>query len=522
MQTGFGIEPGREDKKLFFDCFKNPYILTGATLPQKPGVLVLDNARLGEQMLLKHIRNNSHIRIHTDVDVDGVASCKIMTDWLRYKYHYRNLSFRINSDKVHGINQGHVDEVNRDNVQLFIVLDSSCNEIELMKQCNCDVLVIDHHKIQIPYEEMAGKTMGGERVVINYMCNAQQYEQNSLSAGMEVYEFLRCIDENEGLQGRESVLEERALYQWAVASLFTDIMDNDNERNLYWIYRAFTMTYKEPSLGAILSCLGREDSMLSKSNINYSLAPAINRTIRAGEGAMALDYVLNRPNKFYELEQFRAWQQHMTSGCELGAFEYPNFIVRNITGSDVHPNYAGLIATKLLDKYSKTTAVFREENGLLIGSFRGKSSHFDYCEEIRRLGFWAEGHESAFGFRIPAQYMEALMTHLCQMDNVPYKDYLVYGNQLVGQYRVTDFNQFKGSGRLTELGIINSYLTKDTNIIVPTNCLRYVESNTKGTYHKYNLDGVQIGGFTPISAGLSNIYVEFQDTLRLYVKDKWR
>lgn len=520
MRTGFGIEEGRADKGLFFDKFKNPLILTGALLPERPEVLRLDRDDKATQLLYKHISAGSHIRIHTDVDVDGVASCKILTDWLRFKYSYKNLSFRMNADKVHGISQAQVDEVNKDGVQLFIVLDSSCNETELIKQCRCDVLVIDHHKIQTA--ELEGVTQTGEFVVINYMSNDKHYSENSLSAGMEVYEFLRRIDEAEGLVGTASVLEDRALYQWGVTSLFTDVMNNDNLRNLYWIYRSFTMNYKEPALNSILSSLKRKDAMLSKSNISYSLAPSINRAIRAGEGLTALYYVLEKPERFDELDQYKAYQKSMIDCFEIGAYEFPSFIVKNISGSHVHPNYAGLIATQLLDKYNKTTAVFREDNGYLIGSFRGKSSHYDYCGEIERMGFWAQGHENAFGFRIPAQYMEAVMYKLCEFDNVPYKDYLGYSADLPSKYRVTDFKQFKDAGRLLELGVLNSYMSGDVNIVVPTNCLKFVKHNEKMTYFTYELDGIELGGFSPLSAGLSNIYVEYQDTLKLYVKDKWR
>lgn len=481
-------------------------------------------------MLLKHLIKNSKLLIHTDVDLDGIGSCKILTEWLRQQHHFFNTEFYINQERVHGINQQYVDFFNEVAAHLghenalVIILDSSSNETELLKQIQCDVIVIDHHKMQTA-ETYGVHPNATEWVTLNYISDSNLAISESLSAGMETFEFLRWVDEGNGAYA-ETPMADNGVYQWAVATLFSDNMDNDKLRNIYWINKSSTSTYKEPSLNTMLQRLGRNDLFLSKSNIGYTLAPAFNRAIRAGASGEALWYALNDPNNIGNLIRFKAYQDQCTANFEVGAYEFDRYTIKDLTNTGISGNYAGLIATKLLDKYSKTSVVYHREGDLLIGSFRGKSDEIDYCKLLGELGFYAQGHPQAFGFKVPAKYMQAVMDRLVSHETGNDIPYLSYGGNWQTKHRIESLSDFRNKGMFWRLGIINSYLSSDINIVAPSNVLNYLSSNTSRTYFTYGIkeedDTFSFTSFQELKSGMCYLYVENQDKLKTYAKNKWR
>lgn len=113
----------------------------------------------------------------------------------------------INKDKIHGIQQKHADYFKDKQIGLMIITDSSSNEIQIIKQFNCDVLCIDHHELL--HSELSGKCNNGENefVIVNNTIDSTTYEEDILwlqdsnytkyeadsrmSCGLVVYELLR-------------------------------------------------------------------------------------------------------------------------------------------------------------------------------------------------------------------------------------------------------------------------------------------------------------------------------------------
>lgn len=505
---------------IFYDKYRWAKYLIGDDKPKKPEVLRIDGDIEAREMLMKHINQQSLIVVHTDVDLDGVGSCKIFIEWLRSKFIYRNIQYTSNQNKVHGINEGFVKTVNsfidtqiaqtgEPPKILVVILDSSCNETELLKGLKCDALVIDHHKIST--SELCGDTQNGRFVVLNYLSGPNK-DFESLSAGMELFEFIRGIEYYE----REPTVEKLQLYQWAVATLFSDHMNNDNPRNLYWITRAFSDVNKEPALNLILQSLGRHDTYLSKSNINFSLAPIINGAVRAGASLDALNYVLWKPNQIHELRKYLLVRDQMLVGYNTGVYEFPGFVAKETQ----YPNYAGLIASKLLDEYDRTAIVYRMEGDVLVGSFRGKTE-VDYCEAINQLGFKAEGHPGAFGFRIPAYAIMSVMQYLVSLEGTKAVPYLAYGpnSGISATHNIKSLTEFRNDGMLWKLAILNSHLSENVNILAPTSGLTYIRRSDSGKMLTYGVEEFELTAFQEMKKGTCSIYIENQDMVRLYVKN---
>ena len=192
--------------------WKEPYI-TGDVQPRKPDLCVFNNSVEALKLLNKHIMNKSRIGFHTDVDVDGIGSTYIFNKFVNSQ-NIRAAAVIINKDKVHGIQQKHADFFNTNNIiDLLIITDSSTNEIDIIKQFKCDILVVDHHECL--HEELHGRCNDGihEFVVVNNTLKNNKFEQDlewlrsrnsesfkntdiflgesRMSCGLVVYELLR-------------------------------------------------------------------------------------------------------------------------------------------------------------------------------------------------------------------------------------------------------------------------------------------------------------------------------------------
>ena len=122
-------------------------VVLGYTKPVKPSLIGFKNTVEAIKLLRKHIVNDSTILTHCDVDVDGVGSGYILDRFLRNQ-GVNKIKYVINKEKEHGIQASHVDHINSEgSIDLLIILDSSSNDIELIRKFKCDVLVVDHHEV---------------------------------------------------------------------------------------------------------------------------------------------------------------------------------------------------------------------------------------------------------------------------------------------------------------------------------------------------------------------------------------
>jgi len=551
------IHNGKEismDKDILLDKWKLEEV-TGDKLPDKPGYCIFKNMRYAINMLDKHIKNNSRIVFHTDVDVDGVGTTYIFKRALEYLASNKHLLL-INKEKVHGIQQKHVDYFNNINkcVDLMIITDSSCNAIDIIKQFNCDVLVVDHHKLL--HADLVGKCNDGihDFVIVNntidnddqeedikYLgnnfCGIEEYKgTNAMSCGLAVYELLRvyCKKFND-----ERLLENLMLYQWAGITLYTDVIDTLNKRNQYYIYKTVCSNDVERNLRIMMAQINKFKATLDKSYIQYSFAPLINKAIRAGKSSEVVDKVINNPHEISELIQYGIQQNEIIDSAltikvlnsvtglytsSKRAFN-GDTIVFDITSLNVHPNYTGVIASRLLGDYKKNTVVYRVmENGICKGSFRGRYKEVDYRAffDDYDISTYAQGHEGAFGFEVTKDQLEYLMAHIREIEpSVDPKVYLTLGNMAEdekGIYHIDNINDFRQQGYLWRIAIGNSKVISGDEIYIRVKASSIRLKQQRGKLYIYDVYGMECKAFEPMVGDYFDIYLEYTNELNAYLR----
>ena len=345
--------------------------VTGENEPKQQLIPNFINSYDAINMLYNHISKKHKIAIHCDVDLDGIGSGYIAKRFINNLSPVDTLCV-INGGKEHGIKQRHADYFNQNPIDLMLIVDSSSNELDIIKQFNCDVLIVDHHEVD--HNEFKGKTNDGEHnfiIVNNTLDNfnsseiiyqlknnniytsdieCEYHADSRMSCGVVLYELLRLYQK---AYSTGPLLENLMLFQWAGVTLFTDAIPLLNERNQWFIENTVHSPFVEPTLKILLNELNKFSVTLDKSFINYTLAPTFNRAIRANANLEALNTVLINPYAVTNLARFRELQDwSISEGVKLANI-CEDYCKVNLTNSGIHKNYTGVIAGRVCDDNNK-------------------------------------------------------------------------------------------------------------------------------------------------------------------------
>lgn len=537
-------------QEILTDIFKESEVISGEKEASKPGICNFAHLVEGLELFNSHIKGYSGIAVHGDVDVDGIGSTYIMYKMLIWLGAIDRTGFIINKEKVHGINESHVKFFSKNKIGLLIILDSSTNELEHIKNMNCDVLVIDHHDVDIPEDKLTGSTKGGKYVIINNVVanpdttelskqlklsghsniKVLPYESETrMSCGLLLYEVLRVY---ELIYRTPNFIETGSLYQWAGVTLFTDVIPLSNARNQYYVEQTVHSRDLEPALSLMKKAINPRSIYLDKSFINFYLAPAINKAIRAGASREALEIVLNRPGEIKRLDKYKQAQDdavtNLLSGLLVGGNVTDTYVIKDITNTNIHKSYCGVIASKIVGEVKKSAIVcfYNPDTQLYEGSFRGISSEIEYRNFFKALcpEVYAQGHACAFGVKATLEQMKYIMERISKLEaSGEHKQfYLTAGempDRFKGVHHIDDMMAFKKSGSLVRLAMANSKLSSDEAINIMTLNPGNISIDWHGKAGKCTICGLTGLVFEPLETRWLSIYVEYGAEVNIYIRN---
>jgi single-stranded DNA-specific DHH superfamily exonuclease len=488
----------------------------------RPSVIKFVN---GKEALDK-INKAHNIIIHGDVDMDGFMSTYIWYKWLVYKKRKKIKSILLNSGKRHGMTEWLKEYKwgwGKEDCDLLIILDSSSNELQHIRSninSDTDILVVDHHEIEGEVEGIEGITL----------VNCRLNDITQMSCGSLSYELIRSFGEEE-----EAAMDMMFLYQCAAISLFTDNIEINNPQNKRMVYRTVHSTVIEPNLKEVMNQIDGRKSMLDKSFILYKLAPTFNKAIRASQGMLALNILLFNPREVGQLKKYAVVQDNIIAQVMeyLSKARVRNHnVMFNIVG--VPYTYCGVIASKIVDELEVNTYVYvsveNEDEITYEGSFRGLHNGVPYRSKLKECGFWAMGHESAFGIKVNSNLGNILFQAMelefpgiesgyresdvvCKIGAFGGDDGEVV-NEGLSEEVVHFLNRAEVSGAFVD-GYFNDL--GEYNSLVSSSEQRYIEVDMSGVditregekYRKYDMYGLEVTGFKKVPMeGVRKVYVE--------------
>lgn len=486
---------------------------------KEPELIDFINTKKALRLIQQSINDNKYILIHCDIDMDGIGSGYIFYKFFALENCLHKVKLLINKERTHGITKDCIDKVNSlSDIGLLIILDSSSNDPNMIEQLNTNVLVIDHHIIE--HDRYIGNTQKGDYVIVSNMIETPTYQiDKRMSCGLVVYELLRHY-----YKGTLNKLDEEYMFNWVCVTLITDAILLDNSRNQYYIQKTLECDDVEHNLNSLLKeC---KQMSISKNAIQYYIAPRINSAIRAEQSIAALNCVIFNPLKLSNLSAYKDMQQKYLQDADNNIKQTKHSILKNITDTGVSKSYCGVIASQLCNKYHKNTVTYKVENGICKGSFRGRCDNVKYRDYFKKNCEFAQGHDTAFGFRAKAEELAYIMNTINEIEpNSVTKFYLSLGNipdNLKGKYHIQteqEMQEFKKQRNLLQLAIINSRLSSQEVINILIKVSDTISEVDEYGIYTYSLFGTKAKSFKSINTEYAILYVEYSTAIDIYIKE---
>lgn len=368
-------------------------------------------------ILVDKIKNQKHIRIIGDYDIDGVMATYILKTGLTRVG--AKVSMQI-PDRIHdgyGLNISLIEVALKEETDTIITCDNgiaAIDEIAYAKEKGMTVLVTDHH--EIPFDEAEGQRVYKSSIadaIVNPHQIDCQYPYKYLCGAAVAWKVVCLLYERMGVGFSEA---EELLENVAFATV-GDIMPLTGEnRILVKLGIKHIHHTNNPGMKALIAQCGLETSEIDAFHFGFVLGPCINATGRLDTAKRALELlfetdegravqianelvVLNTERKDLTKEGVENaiaiyQEQHMESDKVLVIFL-----------PDVHESIAGIIAGRIREKYYRPTFILTRGEEGVKGSGRSTEEYSMYeqmckCKELfTKFG----GHPMAAGLSLPEE-----------------------------------------------------------------------------------------------------------------------
>lgn len=375
----------------------------------------LDNIDEVAQKIIKAIHKELNVQIVADIDTDGVCSTGIMYNYL--KELTPNVTY-VHAQRSQGHGVGTVIDKIKEETDLIIIVDSSSNSVEdckLLQEKGYDIVIIDHHEVDVdnPYATIAN-------------CQLGSYPNKNLSGSAMCYKVCQVLDEYMGIELADNFLDLTAI------GLVGDMMSVKDMENRYLIYNGIN---KIDNLGVkeILKQSNIDFSEgITTTNISFKIAPIIGACSRFDKIELALELVttddedrsveltgqmiqMNENRKSEQKKTVESLIKSIESGDDIDDVKSNNVVM--IIDNSIDSGFRGLIATEVVEKYSKPVFVLskkEDKNGNVKygGSARsiGVIPLKSMCQDCGYFNF-ATGHEQAFGVEFKEENLNKITAY---------------------------------------------------------------------------------------------------------------
>ncbi|MBR3968114.1 MAG: single-stranded-DNA-specific exonuclease RecJ [Clostridia bacterium] len=365
--------------------------------------LELKDIKLAADYINKAIQDNVKIAVFGDYDCDGVVATALLYDYLKGRDADVLAYIPNRADEGYGMNNDAVLKLANRGVKLIITVDNgiSCaHEIAYAKSLGIDTVVTDHH---LPPEELP------QAVAV-----VDPHQKDCPSSFKEIcgaevaFKLVCALDDKE---------PEQMLGRYAdILSVATigDVMPLVNE-NRSIVKAGIKKIKSAPNLGiaSILNMAGIDRTTIDAGKISFGIVPRINAAGRMGSAYRAFellvsDSAIDALSIAGPIDDDNVRRQQIEKDIlknaietiEKNGYQYNRVIV--VSGNDWHFGVLGIVASRLCERYGKSTLVLSKENGIAHGSGRSFAGFnlFDAINSCSDILVKYGGHELAAGVSV--------------------------------------------------------------------------------------------------------------------------
>lgn len=349
------------------------------------------------------IDNNERICVYGDYDCDGIMSTVIMYSYLT-EAGADVIYYIPERSEGYGLNSKAIEKISELGTHLIVTVDngiSAISESEYIYSLGMKLVVTDHHQ--------QGETLPrAEAVVDPHRHDCFSPFKHMCGAGIAL-KLIAALD------GGDYTMALEQFGDFAAIATVADIVSLTGENRFLVSYGMELINNTErPSLIALKEVCGIDNKPINARSIGFGIAPRINASGRFGSPKTAAelflcenyDDALSMAQELDRLNNERKKSENEITGEIYRMIDENPSVVRErvifICGKDWHHGVAGIVASRIMERFGKPCFIASEHNGEIRGSARsfGKFSVFGaltYASEaLEKFG----GHLGAGGFTI--------------------------------------------------------------------------------------------------------------------------
>ena len=387
-------------------------------------------------VIASSIRDNKHIRIIGDYDIDGICSIYILFKGL--KICGADVDYEV-PDRItdgYGINENLIKQAHEAGVEVIITCDNgiaAASQIDYANELGMTVVITDHH--DVPYEE----TDNGRRYIIPKAAAVVDPKQNDCrypfkmlcGAGI-AYKFIGCMVKE--FQTGDSIMPE--LLQFAAIATVGDIVDILDENRII-VKEGLKLIANTGNYGlnALMAVTGVSRESINAYHIGFVLGPCLNASGRLDSAKRALKMLVTddraeAERHAGELKDLNEERKKLTSEAvdkavdmvENSSLKDDKVLV--IFLPDCHESIAGIVAGRIREKYYKPVIVLTRGEQEAKGSARSIESYnmFEKLSECKDLFTRFGGHPMAAGLSLPEENIPEFRSRINEHCNLSEED----------------------------------------------------------------------------------------------------
>lgn len=387
---------------------------------------LIDGMDAAVDRIAQAIRNEEHILVYGDFDLDGVSATTLMTRGLRACGARVTPFIPLRFEEGYGLSDASIERVATYDPNLVVTVDNGIaaqREVQILLDRGIDVVITDHH-------EPADLVPVGVPVV-DPKCSDNP---SAILAGAGV--ALKVMQAVGSRFGKPNLW--RDLIDLATLGTVADLMPM-REQNRALVSEGLRMINENPRpcIAALLGESGFADKPVTSSNLSFTLVPRLNAAGRMGNAQLALDLLLSddfadSARLASELEDtntrrrtIEAELAEVASAQAEQVFKGQRALV--VAGEGWHEGVKGIVASRLANRYGVPTLLFTIEGDEAHGSGRsvGQVNLFQAVSNCQDILVRFGGHHAAVGVTLKADKIPEFTERLCEyMDKLPPEDFI--------------------------------------------------------------------------------------------------
>ncbi|SET66996.1 single-stranded-DNA-specific exonuclease [Salinibacillus kushneri] len=364
----------------------------------------------------KAILDQEKILVFGDYDADGVTSTTVLIEALREKGAIVDFYIPNRFTEGYGPNEAAFRQAKEANISLIITVDTgiaAVHEANIAKELGVDLIITDHHEAQ---EEMP------EAVAIIHPKVSSTYPFDELAGVGVAFKLAHAL---------LGTFPQHLLELVSIGTIADLVpLQAENRVLVYYGLRSLTSSNR-PGIKMLKEVCGIEGDV-TEENIGFGIGPRLNAVGRLQDASLAVDLLLEQDIEVArelaeEVQRLNQERQKLVSEItkeaqgmiEENGFHEDGVLV--VAKEDWNPGVLGIVASRLVQSYSKPTIVLGIDTDKqeAKGSARSIEAFnlFENCMEIKDRFISFGGHAQAAGMTVAVDEISPLRNNLSELAN---------------------------------------------------------------------------------------------------------